>query len=324
MPPARTFLLRASGVLVFLSLWELGPRLGWVDPYFVPPFATILSEIGLLIRNNTLPVHLLVSGWRALSGLVIALLVALPTGVLLGRWFTAVAAAIDPILRVLSQVNPFTLLPVFILFFGIGETAKVMVVAWVTLWPILFYTITAVRTIDPVLVKSAAAMGCGREEILLKVVVPAALPTIFVGIRIGAGLTFYILVAAEMLGANSGVGWLVHNSAMNYVIPRIYAGATFIVVLGYLLNRALRHLERALFAGHAPPLLTADSAIPALPPWRPGMRTILAGAAVVLLVLAAGGWVVQRLNREAALAGYGSADHSKHIGTPVDSGDRGI
>ncbi len=313
-------LLRSSGVILFLVLWEVAPRLEWIDPYFVPPFSGVLSDIAVLTRNGALPTHLLVSAWRGLTGLLLALIVALPLGVVLGRWLTGIADAIGPILRILSQVNPFTLLPAFILFFGIGETAKVAIVAWVTLWPILFYTITATRTVDPVQIKSAAAMGISREDLLLKVILPASLPTIFVGIRIGASLTFYILVAAEMLGAGSGLGWTVHNSAMNYLIPRIYAGATFIVILGYLLNRFLLYIERSLLVWHELPTLFAAEDTRLFPLWRPGKRTAVAVTLTFLTILVFGGVEVRKLNREAAQSATGSGDHSKHFGSPVDSG----
>jgi NitT/TauT family transport system permease protein len=313
----RTLLLRSSGVVIFLLLWELAPRLEWLDPYFVPPLTVVTGEAGTLLREGSLPIHLLVSVWRAIVGLLVATAVGLPLGFLLARRFQQLAEAIDPILRILSQVNPFTLLPVFMLFFGIGETAKVAVVGWVSLWPILFYSITAAREVDPVQIKTAASMGITPWDMLLKVIVPGALPTTFVGIRIAASLTFYILIAAEMLGAGAGLGWLVHNSAMNYLIPRIYAGAVCIVLLGFLLNRVLLWLERVLFVWREEIAIFPGEAAAAVSTWRPGRFAVRALAAVVVAVLLFGGIEVQRINREAANP---SGSHSRHFGTPVDSG----
>lgn len=313
------FLLRWSGVAIFLILWEIGPRLEWVDPYFMPPFSTVVVEIGNLFSDGYLAVHILVSVWRAGVGLLVALLIALPLGFLLGRVYTRTAEAIDPILRVLSQVNPFSLLPVFVLFFGIGEVAKLAVVGWVSIWPILFYTVSASRNVDPVQEKSAASMGISRTDLILKVIIPASLPTIFVGIRIGATITFYILVAAEMLGASAGLGYLVHNAAMNYQIPRIYAGATFIVIFGYLLNRLLIYLESLLFAWQENTSAAVTKDIPAMEPdWRPGRLSVMAAGAALILVIVFGGIEVQKVNREASSIDPGS--HSRHFGTPVDAG----
>jgi len=312
--------LRGSGVTLFLLLWELAPRLGWIDPYFVPPFSRVLPEIGRLWQEGALQLHLVVSIWRAACGLVLAALIALPVGLLLGERFAALSEALDPVLRVLSQVNPFTLMPVFVLFFGIGETAKVAVVAWVSLWPILFYTITGVRGVDPVQVKSAASLGVTQTELLLKVLLPASLPTIAVGVRIGATITFYILVAAEMLGSSAGLGFLVHNSAMNYQIPRIYAGATFIVLLGFLLNRTLQLLERNLFDWQLAAAYRPHGGGYQRSLWQPGRLTVAAGSAFLLLFLILGGVEVQKIDREAAQPASESGGHSHHLGTPVDNG----
>ncbi len=314
---AGRLVLRSSGVILFLLLWELAPRLEWLDPYFVPPLSVVIGEAGTLLREGSLPIHLLVSVWRAIVGLLVAMAIGLPLGFLLASRFQQLAEAIDPMLRVLSQVNPFTLLPVFMLFFGIGETAKVAVVAWVSVWPILFYGMTAAREVDPVQIKSAASMGIGSTDMLLKVILPGALPTTFVGIRIAASLTFYILVAAEMLGAGAGLGWLVHNAAMNYLIPRIYAGAACIVVLGFVLNRFLLWLERVLFVWREEISILPGEAAVAVSPWRPGRYAARALVGGVLAVLLFGGIEVQRINREAAEPGGG---HSHHFGTPVDSG----
>lgn len=310
------FLLRSSGVLVFLGLWEAAPRLEWVDPYFVPPLSKALLEVLALLQEGSLPIHLLVSVWRAVVGLLVAVGIGFPAGLLLARRWRQPAEAVDPILRVLSQVNPFSLLPLFLLFFGIGETAKVAVVAWVSVWPILFYTMTAAREVEPVQTRSAAAMGATPGELLCKVIIPASLPTAFVGIRIAASLTFYILVAAEMLGAGAGLGWLVHNSAMNYLIPRIYAGAICIVLLGFLLARSLLWLERLLFTWQRNDGGVVDCGATDRTPWRPGRRATIALALGLTWFVVIGGVRVQQINRQSAEVG----SHTGHFGTPVDSG----
>jgi NitT/TauT family transport system permease protein len=313
----RRCFLRSSGIIVFLVLWELAPRLGWVDPYFVPTLSAVFFEIFDLFNAGTMLIHLLVSIWRAVVGLLTALVVGLPLGFLLARRYQTFAEAIDPILRVLSQVNPFTLMPVFMLFFGLGETAKVAVIAWVSVWPILFYSITAAREVDPIQIKTAASMGISPMDMLFKVIVPGALPTTFVGIRIAASITFYILVAAEMLGAGAGLGWLVHNAAMNYLIPRIYAGATFIVILGFMLNRSLIWLEQVLFVWKEEVFILPGKAATTGTPWRPGRYLATALVGLLLTVVIFGGYAVQMIDKQSAELGGG---HSGHFGTPVDSG----
>jgi NitT/TauT family transport system permease protein len=315
-------LLRWSGVAIFLVLWEVAPRLGWVDRQFAPPFSTVLRAIGELALDGTLAEHLIISLWRAVSGLLVAAVIGIPVGFLLGLRLPSWANVLDPYLRVLSQVNPFSLMPVFVLFFGLGETAKIVVIAWVSLWPIIFYTITAVRGVDPVLVRTGKSFGMTTNDLYLRVILPAALPDIFVGLRIGAGLVFFMIVAVEMLGANAGIGWLVHNAAMNYLIPRIYAGSVFIVILGYLLNRFLLRLERMLFAANQeyPEIVTTRQS-KSLISWRPGRRSAVFAASAVFAFLLVGGIDVYRTNvRSASLDGY--IGHQEGEGQVATSGGK--
>lgn len=283
-----------TGVAVFLVLWEGAPRLGWVDATFAPPFSAVLDAGWTLVREGTLGSHLLVSSWRGLVGLLAALALGVPAGVVLGRVFPAGAEVFDPLLRVLSQANPFALLPVFLLFFGVGERAKVAVIAWVSLWPILFYTLTGVKNADPLLVKTAASLALSPGQLLRKAVLPAAAPTLFVGVRLAANLVVFTLVAAEMLGASTGLGWLVHNAAMNYQVPRLYAGATLVVVLGYGVSRLLRALETSLFAWEETPVPQRLGRRPPATPW-PWRRAALGLSLLCLTLLAAGSWEVRRL-----------------------------
>ena len=317
MERVRELLLRWSGVIVFLALWEAAPRLEWIDPYFVPALSTVLGAIGELFREGVLVSHLLISLWRGLLGLLAAVALGIPAGILLGWRYPLAAQVLSPVLRVLSQVNPFSLMPIFVLFFGIGETAKVAVVGWVSLWPVIFYTITAVGSVEPMQIKSARAFGISETDLLRKVVWPASLPLIMVGLRIGAGLTFYILVAAEMLGASAGLGWLVHNSAMNYQIPRIYAGAFFIVLLGYLLNRGLLLAERILFGWRE----TVSGLIgergrrernPCLAP----RTAAIALAGLATLIVIAGSVEVYRANLQGGEV-LPAGGHSRHFGQAV-------
>jgi NitT/TauT family transport system permease protein len=310
-------LLRWSGVIIFLALWEIAPRLEWIDPYFVPSLTTVLGSIGELFQEGVLISHLLISLWRGLLGLIAAILIGIPVGITLGWRFPLAAEVLNPILRVLSQVNPFSLLPIFILCFGIGETAKIAVVGWVSLWPVVFYTITAVRSVEPVQIKSARAFGISETDLLVRVIFPASLPLILVGVRIGAGLTFYILVAAEMLGASAGLGWLVHNSAMNYQIPRIYAGATFIVLLGYLLNRGLMYVERTLFDWReAFPGMVRDKTPQLSKPWFTPRFAAAALAGLMVLVVIAGSVEVYRANLQGGEV-MPAGGHGRHFGQPV-------
>ncbi|MCW2277701.1 ABC transporter permease [Heliophilum fasciatum] len=236
-----------AGWIAIIGLWELAPRFGWADPQFLPSFSQVLSTIVQLLFDGTLATHAVVSLWRVIVALLGAALIGLPLGILLGGWLTGLAEDLRPLLRVFGQVNPFSLMPVFIFFFGIGEMAKAAVLGWVALWPILHHTITGVRMVDPVYIKTARSMNIARMDFFTQVLLPGAAPSIFVGLRIAVNLAFFILTAAEMIGASAGLGWAVHNAHCMYQFPRLYASAVMIIALGYGTAQLLRWVERSYF-----------------------------------------------------------------------------
>lgn len=303
--------IRWSGVLVFLFLWETAPRLGWVDAQFLPALSTILLAVEQLALDGSLYTHLIVSLWRALTGLVLAAVVAVPLAFLLEGWFSAAARRLDPLFRLLSHVNPFSLAPVFILFFGIGETQKLAIISLVTVWPILFHTITGIRSVDPLLVKTARSLQVSRFRLARDVLFPAALPTIITGLRIGTQMAVFMLVAAEMLGASAGMGWLVHNSAMNYQIPRMYAGGIFIILLGILINQFILHWERESLFWQTPPDIVDQRPEP-LQVTNRGVSYLPLAAGIMIGILFFGAQEVGRVNREAAASGFQVEHHNHH------------
>lgn len=240
-------ILKYSGLTVFFALWEVAPRFGWVDSQFVPSLFTVIDALKPLFIHGLLFTHAMVSLWRAFLGLGFAITAALPIGILLGYWFKQQTKLLNPLFRLLSQVNPFSLSPVFILFFGIGEKARVGVVAWVCLWPVLYNTINGIKTIDPAQIKTALSMKVGKFGLVTKILLHGAAPSIFTGIRIDTQMAFFMLVAAEMIGATSGLGWLLHNSAQNFQVPRIYGSGACIVILGLILNQCLKAVQERMF-----------------------------------------------------------------------------
>lgn len=239
---------KSIALILFFIFWEIAPRIGIADPQFIPTVSEILVTLWNLIVSGELFIHIGVSLQRAMAGFALAALVAIPLGFLLGGWFKTIEEYLDPLLQVLSQVNPFSIFPVFILLFGIGEVAKIAIIFWVCVWPILNNTVSGVKNTDPLLVKSARSMGASKWVLFWKVVLPAASPALFVGIKMGAGISFFMLIAAEMIGASAGLGWLVLNSEVNYQISRLFAATVTIAVLGLLVTNLLSKLEKKLIS----------------------------------------------------------------------------
>jgi len=232
-------------VLLFLLAWELAPRLGVADPVFFPPFSVVLATIWQLAADGDLLRHAGISLFRAGSGFLIAVVLAIPTGLVLGCEL-ALAELFVPLLGVFSQANPFILFHVVLLFLGIGETTKVTIIAWVCGWPILFSTIAAVHAVDGDLLRTGRAFGLRRWALFRSVVLPAAAPAIFTALRLSAGFAFFVLIAAEMMGASSGLGWLVLSFQESYHAPRIFATAVSIAVLGLATDLLMGRLERKM------------------------------------------------------------------------------
>ncbi|WP_243375197.1 ABC transporter permease [Geotalea sp. SG265] len=238
--------LDRSSVLLFFIIWELLPKAGGLLETFIAPPSLVFKTLWETYQAGELLGHVGVSLGRAVSGFIAAALVAIPSGFILGGSFRTIERLVSPVLRFLGQLNPFSLFPLFIMFLGIGELSKGAMIFWVCIWPILFNTINGVKEIDPLLIKSARSMGTGIVTLFFKVILPAATPGIFHGLKMGSGTAFFMLIAAEMIGASRGLGWLVWNAQTNFQIPQLFAATVTISILGLALNGVFSLLEKAL------------------------------------------------------------------------------
>ncbi|MFC0454266.1 ABC transporter permease [Rhodococcus jostii] len=244
-PIAWRILKPSVAIVAFLALWEIAPRVGLVDEVFLPPFSTVVEAFFDLVKSGELWQHVSASLSRALIGFFVAVVIAIPLGIAIA-WYRPVSDFLNPILELFRNTAALALLPVFILILGIGEESKIALVIYACTFPILLNTISGVRTVDPLLIKSASSLGLSPVRLFQKVVLPAAVPTIFTGIRMAAASSILVLIAAEMVGAKAGLGYLITASQFNFQIPNMYAGIVAISVLGLSLNAVLVLIERRL------------------------------------------------------------------------------
>ncbi|WP_196605531.1 ABC transporter permease [Pectinatus haikarae] len=244
----KKFIAANISIAAFFVIWEIFVDTGVLKDTFVAAPSMIAVTIVQLLENGTLLGHIGISLFRAIGGFILAAVIAIPLGFFLGGSFHMFRRAVTPLVRLLSAANPFALLPVFILLFGIGEISKIAIIFWVCLWPILLNTITGIQNVDRLLVKSARSMGMQGTALFFKVILPAAAAPIFHGLKMGCGTAFFMLIAAEMIGASTGLGWMVWNAQINYQIPKLFAVTFIISVLGLLLNYLFTRIERNILS----------------------------------------------------------------------------
>lgn len=235
----------AVAIIAFLALWEIAPRLGLVDRVFLPPFSDVADAFAVLAGNGQLWEHISASLTRAFSGFAIAVVATIPLGIAIA-WYRPIAEFLNPILELFRNTAALALLPVFILILGIGETSKVALVIYASSFPILLNTITGVRTVDPLLIKSAQSLGLPPLRLFQKVILPAAVPSIFTGLRMAAASSILVLIAAEMVGSKAGLGYMITAAQLNFQIPNMYAGIVAIALVGLVFNAILESIERRL------------------------------------------------------------------------------
>ncbi len=240
---ATTVVRGAAGLLVLALIWEFAPRVGLVDAYFIPPLHVVLQEWWSMVLSGELARHIGASLLRSAVGFLLAIVLAIPLGAAIA-WYRPVRELTTPSLELFRNTAALAILPVFTLILGIGETSKIAIVLYACFFPILLATITGVATVDPQLLRSAKVLGLSPVATFRKVVFPAAVPTIFTGIRISGAAAILVLIAAEMIGATAGLGFLINYAQFNFLIPKMYAAILTTSLIGVAVNYGLVALER--------------------------------------------------------------------------------
>ncbi|QDR81857.1 ABC transporter permease [Sporomusa termitida] len=234
---------KTVGLILFLALWEIAPQAGWVNStYLSPPSAVYKAMIGLF-HSGELAKHLLISLQRVLIGMAVSVIVGTIFGLFIG-YFKRIERFLDALFQSFRQMSAFALFPVFILLFGVGELSKTIIIFWASLWPVLLNTSHGVKHVDRLVVQSVKSMGASQGFIFLKVILPAAAPDIFTGIRLGGSYCVMALVAAEMIGATAGLGYLIMYSQETFNIPEMYAGIVSLAIMGLGINYVLKLIEK--------------------------------------------------------------------------------
>lgn len=238
---------RSLAIVLFLTIWEVLPRLGIFDPMFMPPFSAVIGAFIEALTSGELFAHISASLKRSFTGLFLAVVIAVPLGIFIG-WFGRFERFLDPLLQIFRNTSTFALMPVFIIFFGINEVSKIAIILWGCSWPLLINSISGVKNVDPLLVKSARSMGTSNFWLFFKVILPASTPGILTGFRLSATHSILILVASEMMGASSGLGYMIHYQEQMFNIPAMYAGVVTLSLIGLAMNFVIVKLDSKILS----------------------------------------------------------------------------
>ncbi|OJU01423.1 MAG: hypothetical protein BGN87_23545 [Rhizobiales bacterium 65-79] len=214
-------------------------------PAMIPSPPEVI-EAGWGIRDKV-PSDVLISLIRVFEGFVIAAVLGIFLGCLSGTSRVA-ENLIDPVLEILRPIPPLAFLPIFIIWFGLGELSKVLMIAFASFFIIYVNTYQGVRYADPLLMRAARSLGAKKRASFFTIGLPSAMPEIFTGLRLGAGMAFFVLVAAELLAADNGMGFRIQEARWQFRVDRMFFGAALIGVVGFVLLGALRRLEIRLLA----------------------------------------------------------------------------
>jgi taurine transport system permease protein len=241
--------ISAVTILVVLAAWALSARLQLVSPVFLPSPVAVWNKFIIVIRDGfvdaTLLQHIVASLGRVFAALLAAIVIGVPVGLAIGI-STVGRGIFDPLLEFLRPIPPLAYLPLVIIWFGIGEPSKILVIAIAMLAPVALSTASGVRGVSQERINAARSLGATRAQLVRHVILPSALPSILTGLRIALGAGWSTLVAAELVAATRGLGFMIQSAAQFLVTDVVVMGILVIATIAFVLEFIIRRIERQL------------------------------------------------------------------------------
>lgn len=231
--------------ILILVFWEIASQSGLVDRRFIPPPTAIVDTAWKMIASGEIFVHVWATFQRVVVGYVMGGIPGLLVGLALGM-STRLNRVLGPIFSALYPVPKIAILPLILLFFGIGELSKYVVVAIGVFFLMFYNTLGGVRQTPQIYLDVARNAGASRFQTFARIAIPAALPSIFTGLKLSAGTAYIVIAATEFLGSRSGVGFFIWASWQVFAVARMFVGIVTISLMGYLTLLSLDLIERRL------------------------------------------------------------------------------
>jgi ABC-type nitrate/sulfonate/bicarbonate transport system permease component len=235
------FVLWYAVSLINLHVWRV------FNPILLPAPHEVVEAAIKLTFTGELPRDIAASLWRVVCGFLVAAILGVGLGTLIGRSRT-IEKLLEPALELMRPIPPLAFLPVFVLWFGIGESSKVAFITYSAFFPIFTTTNEGIKYVDILLIRAAQTLGASERQIFRLVVLPAALPSIITGLRVGFAQCLFVIVAAEFIAADSGLGFLINDSRSFFLMSNMLVGAAVIGLVGFCFNSLLRRLEARLLS----------------------------------------------------------------------------
>jgi NitT/TauT family transport system permease protein len=226
---------------IILTLWSLAVKLSGTKIF--PPPTAVAKAIATLGEKSLLWHYIADSLGRVFAGYSVAIVIGIPLGLLLG-WYAPLARAVNPLIQMLRPISPLAWMPLAVIWFGVSNAAPIFLIFLASLFPIIVAAMNGVRNVPPMYLQAGRNFGLTTPQLMIRVVAPAVLPRLIVGLRLAFGIAWVVLVAAEMIAVDSGLGYLIidaRNAGKRYDL--VVAGMLMIGVIGLLLDTGIRVVE---------------------------------------------------------------------------------
>lgn len=241
--------VRCISVIAFILVWQIfciyNKTAELMNPVFLPAPSEILQTMVSYLDQGILFKHIFASLGRIGKGYILGTSLAVVVGYFMAK-SQFLNDILDPIFGIVSSIPPYAFCPLFIIWFGIGESSKVILITYTTFMPMISYTVQGVRSVDPLLVRSAKSLGGNELQVFTNVVVPSALPYILNGMKVCLGLTFAALIVAEMMGASSGLGYIIVNARNWFLVSDMFLSMALIALIYTVIKQILCMIEARL------------------------------------------------------------------------------
>src|SRR3954454_14316617 len=250
------FVMPIITAAIILALWSIAVKTTGTKLFPTP--TAVAKAIGSLAEKSLLWRYIADSLTRVFAGYFAAILIGIPLGFLL-RWYGPLARAINPLIQMLRPISPLAWMPLAVIWFGVSNAAPIFLIFLASLFPIIVAAMNGVRNVPPMYLQAGRNFGLNTRQLMMRVMIPAVLPRIIVGLRLAFGIAWVVLVAAEMIAVDSGLGYLIidaRNAGKRYDL--VVAGMVMIGVIGLLLDIGMRAVEEVVSGQRSGRNLTTD------------------------------------------------------------------